>query len=181
LHVQNLKHTCCIWIYLDQKPCISTSVTFVSLQAVSFRFHHIFFTCLCGESIPTLIEHHPASSRRTIHRRECGNHRNTLKFFAQSYTYRSDTLPCQAVTSKPMSDGDAQPALLNAFLLTTKDALMVFEAARRGICPVITRRLQDNEKQQMIISGSVFAFDEQATGIKRCKFSSDWVCHINLY
>ena len=68
-----------------------------------------------------------------------------------------------------MSSGDAQPALLNAFLLTTKDALMVFEAARRGICPVVTRRLHDGEKSKMITSGSVFAFDEQSTGIKRCK------------
>ena len=64
---------------------------------------------------------------------------------------------------------NAQPALLNAFLLSTKDALMVFEAARRGICPIVTRRLHDNEKASMITSGSVFAFDEQSTGIKRCK------------
>lgn len=70
-----------------------------------------------------------------------------------------------------MSSGDAQPALLNAFLLTTKDALMVFEAARRGICPVVTRRLHESEKAKMITSGSVFAFDEQATGIKRCELA----------
>jgi hypothetical protein len=62
----------------------------------------------------------------------------------------------------------AQPALLNAFLLSTKDALMVFEAARRGICPVVTRRLHDSEKTSLVVSGSVFAFDEHATGIKRC-------------
>ena len=68
-----------------------------------------------------------------------------------------------------MSSEDAQPALLNAFLLTTKDALMVFEAARRGICPVVTRRPGEGEKTKLIISGSVFAFDEQSTGIKRCE------------
>ncbi|KAK9900108.1 hypothetical protein P389DRAFT_176962 [Cystobasidium minutum MCA 4210] len=73
-----------------------------------------------------------------------------------------------------MSSGDAQPALLNAFLLTTKDALMVFEAARRGICPVVTRRLHDGEKSKMITSGSVFAFDEQSTGIKRWTDGALW-------
>lgn len=63
---------------------------------------------------------------------------------------------------------NVQPALLNAFLLTTKDALMVLEAANRGICPVVSRRLHDTEKASMVRSGSVFAFDEQTTGIKRC-------------
>jgi len=73
-----------------------------------------------------------------------------------------------------MGDGDSdavQPALLNAFLLTTRDALMVLEAARRGICPVVTRRLHDSEKAALVGSGTVFAFDENATGIKRCKLS----------
>lgn len=67
-------------------------------------------------------------------------------------------------------DEHAQPALVNAFLLTTKDALVVFEAARRGVCPVVSRRLHDTEKASIITSGSVFAFDEAATGIKRCEF-----------
>ena len=48
---------------------------------------------------------------------------------------------------------------------------MVFEAARRGICPVVTRRLHDSEKTSLVVSGSVFAFDEHATGIKRCALS----------
>lgn len=61
-----------------------------------------------------------------------------------------------------------QPALYNAFLLSTKDALCVFEAAQRGLTPLVTRRLQDSEKAMLITSGSVFVFDEVATGIKRC-------------
>lgn len=51
---------------------------------------------------------------------------------------------------------------------------MVFEAARRGICPVVTRRLHDNEKSSMIRSGAVFAFDEHATGIKRWTDGAFW-------
>ena len=71
---------------------------------------------------------------------------------------------------------NVQPALLNAFLLTTKDALMVLEAANRGICPVVSRRLHDSEKASMVKSGSVFAFDEQTTGIKRCECRVVHVC-----
>ena len=70
---------------------------------------------------------------------------------------------------------NAQPALRNAFLMSTMDALMVFEAARRGICPVVTRRLHDTEKSSIIVSGAVFAFDEQSTGIKRCESTLDIV------
>lgn len=51
---------------------------------------------------------------------------------------------------------------------------MVFEAARRGICPVVTRRLHDSEKTSLVVSGSVFAFDEHATGIKRWTDGTLW-------
>lgn len=68
-----------------------------------------------------------------------------------------------------LEETSVQPALYNAFLLTTKDALVVFEAAKRGITPFVTRRLQDREKASLIASGAVFIFDEKATGIKRCK------------
>lgn len=49
---------------------------------------------------------------------------------------------------------------------TTGDALLILEAARRGLIPRVTRRLVDAERK-MITSGSVFVFDEDESGIKR--------------
>jgi len=49
---------------------------------------------------------------------------------------------------------------------TTGDALLIFEAARRGLIPRVTRRLVESERK-MITSGSVFVFDEAESGIKR--------------
>lgn len=49
---------------------------------------------------------------------------------------------------------------------TTEDALLILEAARRGLIPRVTRRLVDSERK-MITSGSVFVFDEDESGIKR--------------
>ena len=49
---------------------------------------------------------------------------------------------------------------------TTLDALLILEAARRGMIPRVTRRLVDAERK-MITSGSVFVFDEDESGIKR--------------
>ncbi|KAB5591193.1 Global transcription regulator sge1 [Ceratobasidium theobromae] len=52
------------------------------------------------------------------------------------------------------------------FIETTEDALLILEAARRGLIPRVTRRLVDRERR-MISSGSVFVFDEDESGIKR--------------
>ncbi|KAH6905027.1 Gti1/Pac2 family-domain-containing protein [Coprinopsis sp. MPI-PUGE-AT-0042] len=52
------------------------------------------------------------------------------------------------------------------FIETTGDALLILEAARRGLIPRVTRRLVDSERK-MITSGSVFVFDEDESGIKR--------------
>lgn len=52
------------------------------------------------------------------------------------------------------------------FVQTTGDALLLLEAARRGIIPRVTRRLVDGERR-MINSGAVFVFDEDESGIKR--------------
>ncbi|KAG5650509.1 hypothetical protein H0H81_011999, partial [Sphagnurus paluster] len=49
---------------------------------------------------------------------------------------------------------------------TTGDALLILEAARRGLIPRVTRRLVDSERK-MITSGFVFVFDEDESGIKR--------------
>ncbi|KIM78619.1 hypothetical protein PILCRDRAFT_585828 [Piloderma croceum F 1598] len=50
---------------------------------------------------------------------------------------------------------------------TTWDALLILEAARRGIVPRVTRRFHDIEKRNMIRSGAVIVFTEEESGIKR--------------
>lgn len=54
----------------------------------------------------------------------------------------------------------------SGWIETTGDALLILEAAKRGIIPRVTRRLVDSERK-MITSGSVFVFDEDESGIKR--------------
>ena len=54
----------------------------------------------------------------------------------------------------------------SGWIETTGDALLILEAARRGLIPRVTRRLVDAERK-MITSGSVFVFDEVESGIKR--------------
>jgi len=64
--------------------------------------------------------------------------------------------PASAWTEPPWS----------GWIETTGDALLILEAARRGLIPRVTRRLVDSERR-MITSGSVFVFDEDESGIKR--------------
>jgi hypothetical protein len=51
----------------------------------------------------------------------------------------------------------------HGFIETTTDALLLFEACRRGVLPKIGRRLQERERS-IIRSGSVFIFDEKESG-----------------
>ncbi|KAM5541092.1 hypothetical protein V8D89_005225 [Ganoderma adspersum] len=60
----------------------------------------------------------------------------------------------------------SQPPQWSGWVETTGDALLILEAARRGLIPRVTRRLVDSERK-MITSGSVFVFDEDESGIKR--------------
>ncbi|PPR03576.1 hypothetical protein CVT24_007615 [Panaeolus cyanescens] len=54
----------------------------------------------------------------------------------------------------------------SGWIETTGDALLILEAAKRGIIPRVTRRLVDSERR-MIMSGSVFVFEEEESGIRR--------------
>ncbi|ORX34544.1 Gti1/Pac2 family-domain-containing protein [Kockovaella imperatae] len=68
-----------------------------------------------------------------------------------------------------MSLTSSPPALdppFRGYIETTFDALLVFEAARRGMIPRVTRRLIERERG-MVQSGAVFVFDEHESGIKR--------------
>ncbi|KAI0649175.1 Gti1/Pac2 family-domain-containing protein [Trametes meyenii] len=64
--------------------------------------------------------------------------------------------------------------LFEGFVDTTMDALRLIEAARRGLIPRVTRRLNDFERRTMIKSGAVFIFSVEESGIKRWTEGLAW-------
>ncbi|KAH9902974.1 Gti1/Pac2 family-domain-containing protein [Cubamyces lactineus] len=64
--------------------------------------------------------------------------------------------------------------LFEGFVNTTMDALRLIEAARRGLIPRVTRRLNDFERRTMIKSGAVFIFSVEESGIKRWTEGLAW-------
>ena len=60
------------------------------------------------------------------------------------------------------------------FVHTTLDALMVLEACLQGKLSHIPRRPHDRERQQIITAGSVFIYEENASGIKRWTDGVTW-------
>ncbi len=63
------------------------------------------------------------------------------------------------------SNPDVPP--FTGYVETTVNALRLIHAARQGVIPRITRRLNDSERRTMIKSGSVFVFSVEESGIKR--------------
>ena len=60
---------------------------------------------------------------------------------------------------------DTQPPRL--MLKSTKDALLIIEAAERGLFPRLVRRLTEQERAESIFSGAVFVYDEFESHIRR--------------
>ncbi|KAI0342924.1 hypothetical protein BDW22DRAFT_1330010 [Trametopsis cervina] len=60
------------------------------------------------------------------------------------------------------------------FVETTADALRLIQAARCGLVPRITRRLNELERRSMIRSGAVFVFSVEESGIKRWTDGYTW-------
>ncbi|KAK7037768.1 hypothetical protein VNI00_010729 [Paramarasmius palmivorus] len=63
------------------------------------------------------------------------------------------------------SSPDVPP--FHGYVETTVNALRLIHAARQGVIPRITRRLNDTERRSMIKSGAVFIFSVEESGIKR--------------
>ncbi|KAH9860222.1 hypothetical protein IAQ61_012006 [Plenodomus lingam] len=71
----------------------------------------------------------------------------------------------------------AQPAFRptwQGFLDTTKDAMTVVEAALQGRLSHISRRPHDKERAEMLTSGTVLVYEENASGIKRWTDAVHW-------
>ncbi|KII89695.1 hypothetical protein PLICRDRAFT_684993 [Plicaturopsis crispa FD-325 SS-3] len=63
--------------------------------------------------------------------------------------------------------GDSAAEPFYGYVETTEHALRLVHAARQGVIPRITRRLNDSERRTMIKSGAVFVFDVEESGIRR--------------
>ena len=57
---------------------------------------------------------------------------------------------------------------------TTKDALIIFEACFNGTLHHCFRRPHDRERNQLIVSGNVFVYEEASSGIKRWTDGIPW-------
>lgn len=71
----------------------------------------------------------------------------------------------------------AQPAFRptwHGYLDTTKDAMTIVEAALQGRLSHISRRPHDKERAQMLTSGTVLVYEENASGIKRWTDAVHW-------
>jgi hypothetical protein len=71
----------------------------------------------------------------------------------------------------------AQPAFKptwQGFLDSTKDAMTIVEAALQGRLSHISRRPHDKERAEMLTSGTVLVYEENASGIKRWTDAVHW-------
>ncbi|KAK7461836.1 hypothetical protein VKT23_008265 [Stygiomarasmius scandens] len=69
------------------------------------------------------------------------------------------------MSSNNSCSSDVPP--FHGYVETTVHALRLIHAARQGIIPRITRRLNDTERRSMVKSGAVFIFSVEESGIKR--------------
>ena len=60
------------------------------------------------------------------------------------------------------------------FIPDTREALILFEATIQGLLNRVTRRPHDRERSALIQSGSVFIYEEGASGIKRWTDGVSW-------
>lgn len=70
-----------------------------------------------------------------------------------SLTYQSTSFP------------DAKP--FTGVVENTVSALRLVQAAQMGIIPRIVRRLNDSERQRLLVPGAILVFSVEESGIKR--------------
>jgi hypothetical protein len=70
-----------------------------------------------------------------------------------------------SVWSSSLQYPNAQPFF--GIVETTVQALRLGHAARLGVTPRVIRRLDERERNQMIVSGAVFVFSAEESGIRR--------------
>ena len=75
-------------------------------------------------------------------------------------------------TSHPSTSSSDIP--FHGFVETTADALRLIQAARQGVIPRITRRLNEEERATIVRSGAVFVFSVEESGIRRWTEGLSW-------
>lgn len=78
------------------------------------------------------------------------------------------------MTSTPQSTSTSPDIPFHGLVETTGDALRLIQAARQGLIPRITRRLNEDERGTIIRSGAVFIFSVQESGIRRWTEGLSW-------
>ena len=78
------------------------------------------------------------------------------------------------MSARRPSDASADVQHFIGYVETTTDALRLIMAARLGIIPRITRRLNDSERRSMIRSGAVFVFCVEESSIRRWTEGLSW-------
>lgn len=73
-----------------------------------------------------------------------------------------------------MATGGALQPTWYGHVSTTRDALVLFEACLNGTLHHVPRRPHDRERANLIKSGSVFIYEENASGIKRWTDGVPW-------
>jgi len=78
-------------------------------------------------------------------------------------------LPLSNMQASPLSSSSIYPNAQPFFGIveTTVQALRLVYAARLGIIPRVLRRLNSTERNEMIVSGAVFVFSVEESGIRR--------------
>jgi Gti1/Pac2 family len=78
------------------------------------------------------------------------------------------------MSSTPQSASTSADVPFHGLVETTGDALRLIQAARQGIIPRITRRLNEDERGRVVCSGAVFIFSVQESGIRRWTEGLSW-------
>ncbi|KAJ9634918.1 Gluconate transport-inducing protein required for gluconate-H+ symport [Coniosporium tulheliwenetii] len=79
----------------------------------------------------------------------------------------SDTATPRGKLPDRSKDNEMEPTVVGCYLSTTQDALIVVESCLLGLRNHCPRRPHDKERNSIIKSGSVFVYEDNASGIKR--------------
>lgn len=82
--------------------------------------------------------------------------------------------PPNSFPSAPSGSAPPVQESWRGFIHTTHDALIILEACLQGKLSHISRRPHDRERSNLIVSGNVFVYEENASGIKRWTDGTTW-------
>ncbi|KAG8927874.1 hypothetical protein FRC01_006790 [Tulasnella sp. 417] len=82
--------------------------------------------------------------------------------------------PSLFLTKQVLDPEESLPFLQRAWIYTLSDALILIEAAMRGLIRRVLAKPPDSEKEKYSQSGNIFVFDEHETGIRRWTDPLSW-------